>query len=142
MFTKIKCILYKIVIYIPICFYFNFFFFFCSSSGSSFTFQYVSILIVLEVTSLITEISFTFQYVSILISRVSYILLTLFSFTFQYVSILIHKAKGQNCRIMSIYIPICFYFNPSPEFPLLFYLISPLSVDQPKFTNILPYLLH
>ena len=41
-----------------------------------------------------------------------------------------------------IYIPICFYFNPSPEFPLLFYLISPLSVDQPKFTNILPYLLH
>ena len=42
----------------------------------------------------------------------------------------------------TIYIPICLYLNPSPESPLLFYLIFLLSVDQPKFTNILPYLPH
>ena len=41
-----------------------------------------------------------------------------------------------------IYIPICLYLNPSPGFPLFFYLIPQLSVDQPKFTNILPYLPH
>ena len=62
-------------------------------------------------------------------------------FTFQYVSILM-GIEPINPTLKEIYIPICFYFNPSPEFPLLFYLISPLSVDQPKFTNILPYLLH
>ena len=62
-------------------------------------------------------------------------------FTFQYVSILILDNYAV-VIVGDIYIPICFYFNPSPEFPLLFYLISLLSVDQPKFTNILPYLLH
>ena len=61
---------------------------------------------------------------------------------FQYVSILMSMAANLENPKSYIYIPICFYFNPSPEFPLLFYLISPLSVDQPKFTNILPYLLH
>ena len=47
-----------------------------------------------------------------------YIFFTLF--TFQYVSILIsfHTILGTSSWL--IYIPICLYFNPSPELPLLF----------------------
>ena len=130
-----------------------------------FTFQYVSILIPLDFLLALSAQIFTFQYVSILIYFVNHsFIINLFiyipicfyfnkkckklliistkSFTFQYVSILIIVAVLFPIFCKNIYIPICFYFNPSPEFPLLFYLISPLSVDQPKFTNILPYLLH
>ena len=106
-------------IYIPICFYFN-----------------------ISAKYFIAKISlFTFQYVSILINEAKKYVINLLEFTFQYVSILI-LIWEMWLGTAYIYIPICFYFNPSPEFPLLFYLISPLSVDQPKFTNILPYLLH
>ena len=129
-----------------------------------FTFQYVSILISLQIFRCRCCVLFTFQYVSILIPLKLQLDLQRNIFTFQYVSILIgaqfslrNNFKGIYipicfyfnftrshgiCKNFFIYIPICFYFNPSPEFPLLFYLISPLSVDQPKFTNILPYLLH
>ena len=110
----------RALIYIPICFYFN-------HEGSN---------------DLIMKYVFTFQYVSILIMIKEALQYIVGLFTFQYVSILIRSGLYYFSVFINIYIPICFYFNPSPEFPLLFYLISPLSVDQPKFTNILPYLLH
>ena len=107
-------------IYIPICFYFNLYPMSYHSQYCTFTFQYVSILI---------------KYCTVSRSRKVkiYIPICFYFNLFGFES---------NIRFSNIYIPICFYFNPSPEFPLLFYLISPLSVDQPKFTNILPYLLH
>ena len=84
---------------------------------------------------------FTFQYVSILmgIEPINPTLKEIYIPICFYFNSLSMRNKDD---MDIIYIPICFYFNPSPEFPLLFYLISPLSVDQPKFTNILPYLLH
>ena len=62
-----------------------------------------------------------------------------------YIPICLYLNKGGEIvdkTIDRIYIPICLYLNPSPGFPLFFYLIPQLSVDQPKFTNILPYLPH
>ena len=37
-------------------------------------------------------------------------------FTFQYISILIQTRRWTRYDFKEIYIPICFYFNPSPEF--------------------------
>ena len=151
-------------IYIPICFYFNKYSRRFLLLRMSFTFQYVSILIERPFPATLSCLSFTFQYVSILIvnqmlhashSHKIYIPICFYfnkhvppdttAQIFIYIPICFYFNQKMIKYIFVfnyIYIPICFYFNPSPEFPLLFYLISPLSVDQPKFTNILPYLLH
>ena len=41
--------------------------------------------------------------------------------------------------ILWIYIPICFYFNPSSPSPPILYLFHPLSVDRITIIIILPY---
>ena len=76
-------------IYIPICFYFNAYADYITTETTQFTFQYVSILISMEGSKEHGRNKFTFQYVSILM------LIQIFSFFF----------------FLSIYIPICFYFN-------------------------------
>ena len=107
-----------------------------------FTFQYVSILIQ---TRRWTRYDFKEIYIPICFYFNNYCILQESRWFYIYIPICFYFnpiLPYFYTRLVMIYIPICFYFNPSPEFLLLFYLISPLSVDQPKFTNILPYLLH
>ena len=113
-------LLVHITIYIPICFYFN-----ATTNTENTTIMKIYI-----------PICFYFNHGRPYYFNCLYAIYIPICFYFNGICII------RNINVCNIYIPICFYFNPSPEFPLLFYLISPLSVDQPKFTNILPYLLH
>ena len=81
-------------IYIPLCLYFNWEQFRDhADQGREFTFHYVSILIYLR--------------------RIAYRRNKLF--TFHYVSILIDTRQGSVQRSLSVYIPLCLYFNEIPQ---------------------------
>ena len=108
-------------IYIPPCIYFNH----APSQNQAvflltFTFHYESISTLGNPTPSAVSIKFTFHYVSISTRSDVHGSVGECLFTFHYVSISTNS-KEDNKRLLSIYIPLCIYFNLFPNKPNPFF---------------------
>ena len=129
------------IIYIPICHYFNYGLGKSRRCGRNLhsnmsLFQFCYILYFLPVSYIYIPICHYFNEREAFEKKIKTII---------YIPICHYFNLSENllcAATILIYIPICHYFNPSPEFLYLFWPIPQLSVDQPKLTNILPYLPH
>ena len=98
-------------IYIPLCLYFNISASIMRSCKSSFTFHYVSILICSKQPRKSRRTSFTFHYVSILIIFRWLIYFDCISIYIPLCLYFNHNTVFSFLRDFIIYIPLCLYFN-------------------------------